>query len=87
MSDSDARHDATMAKWARKKEKWEDARERTIATTKEILGDLWKEQENRTNINREISRAANSGEVPHTKQGYGDIDGEVITGFKKPWER
>ena len=79
-------HDATIAKWTRKKERNQEASEQATRDTKEALAKAMREESTRQNIRQEVLDARKSGARPHTQSGYGD-DGEIIDGWTRPWER
>ena len=80
---------ATIAKWTRKQEKAEEGDRRAKAGMKDAVKKAMKDGATHKNIARELLDARQGDRKPHNRYGYGDDDGEVITGYgeDRPWER
>lgn len=83
----DAANAAVLAKWRREQERREVSAEHIEREAKKTLRGIIEEKENRQNVARDLKKATQSGEKPHTEEGYRGND-ELITGFEeKPWDR
>lgn len=84
----DAEHTATIRKWQRQIEKNEATAEHAEERTKATLTKMLKSDLVRRGVANDMKNATQNRSNYNQEGGFGVYDdGEVITGFDKPWER